>query len=132
MIQSRRTWLFVAFSAGLFAVGIPYWLTPYRQVNLPDALFTPALLVVVLAAFVVRTVRAASFWRGVLIVGSAVPAAVMARVSWETTRDPTSHNLWPFELIIALMVGLACSLGGTVAGKIGAMLRAAQPAERRS
>jgi len=117
MIQSRSTWLYIAFTAGLFAVGIPYWLIPYRQVNLPDALLTSALLVVVLAAFVVRTTSAASFWRGVLIVGAAVPAAVMMRVSWETTRDPTSHNLWPFEIVIALVVGVSL-----------AMLAAAQPA----
>jgi hypothetical protein len=51
MIQSRRTWLYAGFNTGACAVGIPYWLTPYGQVNLPSALLTPALMVVVVAAF---------------------------------------------------------------------------------
>jgi hypothetical protein len=132
MIESRRTWLYIAFLAGVLAVGIPYWLMPYGQVNLPSALLTPALGVVVAAAFLARIGRTASFWRVVLVVGSTVPAAVFLRVVWDTTRNPTSHNLWPFEVIIALMVGLCCSLSGAVAGMIGAMIKTPQPAERRS
>lgn len=132
MTQSRRTWLYLAFLAGVLAVGIPYWLMPYGRVNLPGALMTPALAVVVVAAFLARAGRTASFWRVVFVVGSSVPAAVFMRVVWDTTRDPTSHNLWPFEVIIALMVGLSCSLGGAAAGMIGVMLRTPQPLERRS
>lgn len=30
-----------------------------------------------------------------------LPVAIWGIViAWQTTRDPTSHNLWPFELII--------------------------------
>lgn len=132
MIQSRRNWLYLAFLAGVLAVGIPYWLMPYGQVSLPSALMTPALAVVVVAAFLARIGRTASFWRVVFVVGSAVPAAVFMRVVRDTTQDPTSHNLWPFEVIIALMVGLSCSLSGTLVGMIGAMIKTPQPMERRS
>lgn len=127
MIQSRRSWLYLAFLAGMLAVGIPYWIIPYGQVNLPSALLTPALAVVVVAAFVARVGRTASFWRVVLVVGSAVPAAVFMRVVRDTTSDPTSHNLWPVEVFIALMVGLSCSLGGAAAGMIVGMLSSPQP-----
>jgi hypothetical protein len=41
---------------------------------------------------------------------------VIARVIVETSQDPTSHNLWPLELIIASAVGLAVSLVGSLAG----------------
>jgi hypothetical protein len=30
--------------------------------------------------------------------------------------DPTSHNLWPFELVIAGFLGFAFSLSGAFAG----------------
>jgi hypothetical protein len=132
MTHSRRSWLYLAFLAGVLAVGIPYWRMPYGQVNLPSALMTPALAVVVVAACLARAGRTASFWRVVLVVGSSVPAAVFMRVVADTSGDPTSHNLWPFEVIIALMVGLSCSLGGAAAAMIGAMIRTSQPAERRS
>jgi hypothetical protein len=36
----------------------------------------------------------------------------MARVAVETSRDPTTHNLWPFEVVIAGGIGL-------IAGALG-------------
>lgn len=58
-------------------------------------------------------------WRGGWRLAAAVPAAAMAfvvlRIVIDTTRDPTSHNLWPFEIVIwggwicvgMLLLGLA-------------------------
>lgn len=44
-------------------------------------------------------------WRGGWRLAAAVPAALMAfvvlRIFIETATDPTSHNLWPFEVLIA-------------------------------
>lgn len=37
-------------------------------------------------------------------------AAVAVRVCLEVARDPTSHNLWPFEMALASAVGLGISL----------------------
>lgn len=49
-------------------------------------------------------------WRGAWRIGAAIPAAVMAfvvlRICIDTARDPTSHNLWPFEIV--MWGGLAC------------------------
>jgi len=43
-------------------------------------------------------------WRGGWRIGAAVPALVMAfvigRIVVDTARDPTSHNLWPFEILM--------------------------------
>lgn len=42
-------------------------------------------------------------WRGGWRIAAAVPAAVMAvlvlRIMFGVARDPTSHNLWPFEIL---------------------------------
>ncbi len=44
-------------------------------------------------------------WRGIWRVVAAVPAAAVAWVILslfiDTARDPTSHNLWPFEILLA-------------------------------
>lgn len=49
-------------------------------------------------------------WRGGWRIGAAIPAAVMAfvvlRIFIDTARDPTSHNLWPFEIV--MWGGLSC------------------------
>ena len=56
-------------------------------------------------------------WRGGWRVAAAVPALIVAfvvlRIVVDTARDPTSHNLWPFELLmwgagsVAIVVALA-------------------------
>ena len=56
-------------------------------------------------------------WRGGWRLAAAVPAAMMAfvvlRLVFDTARDPTSHNLWPFEILMtgALSAGVIAVLG---------------------
>jgi hypothetical protein len=55
-------------------------------------------------------------WSGAWRLAAAVPAALMVfvvlRIVVGVTRDPTSHNLWPFEIVIAgaLCAGLCLAL----------------------
>jgi hypothetical protein len=112
----------IALIASFLAVGLPYWMIPYNELNLPDALMTPGLFAVVFAALLLRAYGGASFWKAASIVGAAVPAAVFARVIWDGAHDPTSHNLWPLEILIALAVGLGCALMGAIAGSLLAKL----------
>jgi hypothetical protein len=121
--MNDKNWTALAFGLSFLAVGLPYWLIPYSGVNLPDALIGPGLLVVCGAALVLRAFRAATFWRTTGLVGSAVPAAVMARVLFEGLLDPTSHNLWPLEVIIAAVLGLACALAGAAVGSLTARFK---------
>lgn len=50
-------------------------------------------------------------WRGAWRIAAAVPVAVVAfvglRIVVDTARDPTSHNLWPFEIITYGAIALA-------------------------
>lgn len=114
--KASYLWLGIAFVVSFFVVGIPYWQIPYSKVSLPSTLYGMELLVVALAAASTRIFGRAHFIASAVVAGVAVPTAVLARVFVETSVDPTSHNLWPFELIIALMVGLFCSLAGALAG----------------
>lgn len=51
-------------------------------------------------------------WRGGWRIAAAIPAGVVVfvvlRIVIDTARDPTSHNLWPFEI---LMAGTGALLG---------------------
>jgi hypothetical protein len=50
-------------------------------------------------------------WRGSWKIAAAVPLAIVAfvvgRILIDTARDPTSHNLWPFEILIWCALALA-------------------------
>ena len=118
MNKNTILWLAIPFMVCFFAVGIPYWQIPYSGVSLPDALYEVGLLVVVIAAAVSRAFGNVRFRTAVLLIGASVPAAIFIRVAVEATMDPTSHNLWPFEIIIAAVVGVFCSLAGALAGSV--------------
>ncbi len=111
-------WLAAAFVVGFFVVGFPYWQVAYAKVSLPDTLYGAGLLGVGVLAAAARAFSKARFVAVVFVVGAAVPAAVLARVAIETANDPTSHNLWPLELIIAAVVGIVCSSAGALVGSL--------------
>ncbi|MGH7870970.1 MAG: hypothetical protein ACREQO_01990 [Candidatus Binatia bacterium] len=107
-----------AFVITFFAVGLPYWQIPYSKVSLPDTLYGPGLLVVGMLAFAARAFGKARILTVILLVGAAIPAAVLSRVAVETANDPTSHNLWPLELVIAALVGTVSSSAGALVGSL--------------
>jgi len=122
MFRNQSHWLRAAYLLGFLAAGIPYWLIPYHQVNLPSALISPGLVLVVMAAVLLRAWLGTPFWKTVRFMGSTLAAAVLARVIVEGLSEPSSHNLWPFELLIALLLGFACAFSGAVLGNLMARL----------
>lgn len=117
-IHRTQVWLLTAFGTCFLAVGIPYWLIPSRLVSLPDSLPSPGLVAVGLAAFLLAIGAATPLWKIPLVPAASVPAAVFARVVADGLRDPTSHNLWPLEVMIAAGMGLFYALAGAVVGRL--------------
>lgn len=107
--------LIIAFIASFLAIGLPYWQVPYAKVSLPNTLLGFGLIVVFLFAVACRLVPPTHFLLAAMV-GAAAPAAVITRVMYETSADPTSHNLWPFEVVIAAFVGFCVSLVGSILG----------------
>jgi hypothetical protein len=114
--------LVFAHAASLLAVGVPYWLTPSAQLSLPASLYGLGLAVVFAAALAVCWGVKATVLRSTLVIAAAVPAAVFLRVVVEVLLDPNTHNLWPFEIAIAVMVGLPVAFTGALTGKAYAVL----------
>lgn len=104
----------IAFAAVFLAVGIPYWLVPYNK-TIPNAVIAIGVTAVVAVAAILAF-RGLKLARALLVPGLAVPAAALARVIVEGILDPTSHNLWPFEIVIAALLGLAAALPGALLG----------------
>jgi hypothetical protein len=114
--------LAAAFLVSFFTVGVPYWQIAYPKVSLPDTLYGAGLLAVGILAAAARALGRARLVTVILVVGAAVPAAVLARVAVETANDPTSHNLWPLEMIIAAVVGMVNSSAGALVGSLPSLL----------
>ena len=114
-------WLVAAFVISFFAVGFPYWQIPYAKVSLPNTLYGTGLVVVGVLAAAARAFGKARILTVILAVGAAVPAPILARIAVDTAKDPTSHNLWPFEFIIAAVIGVLCSSAGALIGSLPAL-----------
>jgi len=73
--------------------------------------FSVVLFVAFNALFLWRARRQAQRSTGAFRILFYVPMLplvfVTTRLAWDTARDPTSHNLWPFEYVI---VGAPCAL----------------------
>jgi len=122
-------WLVAAFVISFFVVGFPYWQIPYAKVSLPSTLYGMGLVVVGVLAAAARAVGKARFLAVILAVGAAVPAPILARIAVDTAKDPTSHNLWPFEFIIAAVIGVLCASAGALVGSLPALLSRQNGAE---
>ena len=114
-------WLVAAFAISFFAIGLPYWQIPYTKVSLPSTLYGTGLIVVGVLAAAARAVGKARLLGVILAVGAAVPAPILARIAVDTEKDPTSHNLWPFELVIAAVIGVLVSATGALVGSVPAL-----------
>jgi hypothetical protein len=103
----------LASLAGFLLAGLPWWTAPYNRFHLSDPLSVAAVLVFCLAAGSLGWRR-----RPLPVIGLflGVPAAVMARVIVDTLRDPTSHNLWPFEIVLAMVLAGALALPAALLG----------------
>ncbi len=90
------------------------------------ALFSGFMLLVLalLIAGIAWPIRSVWKWRGGWRIAAAIPLALMGfvvlRIVFDTARDPTSHNLWPFEIlmygVVAVIIVAALTLARRVLG----------------
>lgn len=124
MNGNRTALLIVGFAAGLLLTGLPYWRLPYNAnfFGDPGILLGLAGLAFVTVTLVVARIAPAGrvFW----VMLAAFPAAVALRVAVEVAEDPTSHNLWPIELVMTAIFSLVAVAPGLLAGLLLRRLKA--------
>ena len=88
----------------------------------------PAALASWVAAMLIQSSRGT--WK-VAVCLPVVPLALWGpAIAWDVTRDPTSHNLWPFELVMWGIASLGL-LGMILLARLIAGGRVSAPARRQ-
>jgi hypothetical protein len=102
-------------AAGCAGAAIIYWPIPYAEISLLERTFLLRwLMAAVIAGFAGRWFARYPAARTALLVAAGFAVAVIGRVIVEVMADPTDHNLWPFEVVIALVVGVIGAFAGAL------------------
>ena len=105
-------------AATMAVIAVPYWTSSFDSIRDDGILGAWRMVALALFAgtFLAGAVSAAPLWTvmpGMLV---CAPIAVVGRVVMDTAADPTSHNLWPFEVVLAGIMSVpAICLGAAVA-----------------
>lgn len=105
-----------AFLLCFFTAGIPFWRTPYAEVNLPNAFYGVSSVAVFVTGALLATVFRFSFQRSLAVSALVFPAVLLARVLVEASLEPSLHNLWPLALAIAAVFGFITGGAGALLG----------------
>ena len=118
--RSTTTWTWTAATAVVTTLvyGTVYWTTPYDDLDI-SSLTLVVFLLAALPVIALRAMGVAPFLLSAAVSPAALAAAVMVRVAVDVARDPTSHNLWPIEIVIAVVVG---GFWGIVAAGVGELV----------
>lgn len=115
MTTTKFFTLLIAFTACFLVIGIPYWQLPYSSVSLPNSLYGVGLLLMFMCT-VFCCSRGIGFLWVATILGLSAPAVVAARIIVDVARDSSTHNLFPFEIAIAVIVSFSVAGFGAALG----------------
>ncbi|MGY3449891.1 hypothetical protein [Bradyrhizobium sp. USDA 4353] len=99
------TALALGYVAVVLAIGLPYWRLTYAELNQGRFAILPGALLLGLLTYVLVVTAAAAPRRIAQVMIATVPSIVIVPIWRHTAVDPTSHNLWPLELVLAVVAG---------------------------
>ena len=108
---------------GVLLCGIPLWIVDYQHYQLNSIHFKAscaAFGVIALLLFIFTSHR---FKEIFLFAAIAHLAALFIKIIQDCIPDPTNHNLWPFEIAIALIIDVAIFLPVWLLGIIARKIR---------
>jgi hypothetical protein len=95
-------------------IAVPYWTADYAAVR-DDGIFSALFLVelaLLLGTFTAGSVSETPLWLVLALMLCCLPIVVMGRVVLDTAVDPTSHGLWPLEVVLSEILTLPALLLG--------------------
>ncbi len=117
--QSYRRFTLAGLVAGFIVGAAALYPIPYNDLDywsaIPAAIWAIGLVVVAAGL---------KFWfrtpaiRTALVTSGGLVIALLARIVVEVAIDPTDHNLWPFEVALAVIVSLPSALAGAFFAKV--------------
>jgi hypothetical protein len=111
-------WPAVVASICALAIAVPYWSVDYADVEDGglNAFGWPVAAIVGAAALALAGLRLGRKLEIVVALCAPAPVAVIGRVLIDTADDPSTHSLWPLEIVLAIGISLPPVLAGVAIG----------------
>jgi len=106
----------LAFVAATLAIGVAYWSIPYDQFDASHVEVLPGAILLSLLTMMLIGKGDPKARTAFLVMSMVAPTVDLIAIVHDTSIDPTTHNLAPFELIIAWLIGAAFVLPGLALG----------------
>jgi hypothetical protein len=116
--KQKPIWLVAALAIAFLAIGIPNWRIPYNQFDLSHIELLPGAIFMAIATMALigaQTVPARWVIGAMLI---CAPLIDLVAIVHDTSIDATTHNMAPFELIAAAVLGAGFVLPGAAIGLV--------------
>jgi len=122
---AQMVWLGAAWLVPTIVLGVPYLSAEYSELESTGVVWGWGLLVLVAVALLVCAVGRTPMVLTALATTAGLLTVVWVRIWMDVAVDPTDHNLWPFEIVIAAgLGGIASAAGAMVGAGIGRLVQA--------
>jgi hypothetical protein len=99
---------------GIIAGVLSYWFNGYNQITaFGISIYLLLAIGSFIGSFILSLIIHDSVAKTALLVSAGVILAISGRVIFDLLKDPSSHNLFPFEMLISFAVSFPCSFVGS-------------------
>src|SRR6266446_534310 len=113
----KALWLVGAFAFCFITGGWIWWRDSYQE-YLEAGFHWETLPLIAGVAFSLSWILDVGIIPSALVVGSTFPTIILGRVVLDCARDPTKHNLWPFEVGAAFIFGMMMAFPPAAIGRL--------------
>jgi len=99
---------------GIMAGGLSYWFNPYNEmssfgISIYKLMGAGALL----GSLSLTLILNEKPWKIALLITTGIIIGIMCRIIFDIINDSSTHNLFPFEIIIALIISVPSAFIGS-------------------
>jgi|MDSY01.1.fsa_nt_gb hypothetical protein len=99
---------------GIMAGGLSYWFNPYNEMSLFGiSIYKLMSAGAFLGSLSLTLILNEKPWKIALLITSGIIIGIMCRIIFDGINDSSTHNLFPFEIIIALFITVPSAFIGS-------------------
>ena len=99
---------------GIMAGGLSYWFNPYNEMSLLGiSIYKLMGAGAFLGSLSLTLILNEKPWKIALLITTGIIIGIMCRIIFDGINDSSTHNLFPFEIIIALFITVPSAFIGS-------------------